>query len=183
VSDFNNLERFVNRELIFGGVVSDVQHRESKAGKGWAIFTVEDYDDSFEFKIFGEDYLKYRHLLIPNSFIYARVFVREGWVNRETGKKGDPRLQYSNIQLLHDVMGIQAKKLTLQIPIEDVEKEKVKQLKDLLKMHKGDKQLHITLYDVDEELKLNMPSRKQKVAISKELLEELKELEFAYKLN
>jgi DNA polymerase-3 subunit alpha len=36
---------------------------------------------------------------------------------------------------------------------------------------------------VEEELKLNMPSRKQKVAISKELLEELKELEFAYKLN
>ncbi|MCW5518476.1 DNA polymerase III subunit alpha [Aureitalea sp. L0-47] len=183
VSDFNNLERFVNRELIFGGVVSDVQHRESKAGKGWAIFTVEDYDDSFEFKIFGEEYLKYRHLLIPNSFIYARVFVREGWVNRETGKKGDPRLQYSNIQLLHDVMGLQAKKLTLQIPIGDVEKEKVRQLKDLLKMHKGDKQLHITLYDVEDELKLNMPSRKQKVAISKELLEELKELEFAYKLN
>ncbi len=183
VSNFNDLEPFVNRELTFGGVVTDVQHRESKAGKGWAIFTVEDYDDSFEFRIFGEEYLKYRHLLIPNSFIHARVFVREGWTNRETGKKGDPRLQYSNIQLLHDVMGLQAKKLTLQIPIQAVKKDKVEALKELLKMHKGDKQLHITLYDVEEELKLNMPSRKQKVAISKELLEELKELELTYKLN
>ncbi|KAA3620643.1 MAG: DNA polymerase III subunit alpha [Flavobacterium sp.] len=183
VSDFNDLERFVNRELTFGGVVSEVQHRESKAGKGWAIFTVEDYEDSFEFKIFGEEYLKYRHLLIPNSFIYARVYVREGWVNRETGKKGDPRLQYSNIQLLHDVMGLQAKKLTLQIPIEELKEDKIKELKDLLKMHKGDKQLHITMYDVAEKVKLNMPSRKQKVEISKELLEELKEMELKYKLN
>src|SRR5690554_4560025 len=58
VSDFNNLDNFLNKEMTFGGVVSDVQHRESKAGKGWAIFTVEDYDDSYEFKIFGEDYLK-----------------------------------------------------------------------------------------------------------------------------
>ena len=124
-----------------------------------------------------------RTFLIPNSFIHARVYVREGWVSRETGKKGDPRLQYSNIQLLHDVMGLQAKKLTLQIPIGDIKKDKVRQLKDLLRMHKGDKQLHITLYDMEDELKLNMPSRKQKVAISKELLEELKELEFSYKLN
>ena len=33
---FKNLEPFVNRELTFGGVVTDVQHRVSKQGKGWA---------------------------------------------------------------------------------------------------------------------------------------------------
>src|SRR5690554_1669455 len=66
LSDFQNLGTFVNRELVFGGVVTDVQHRVSKNGKGWAAFTVEDYSDAFEFRIFGEDYLKFRHLLIPN---------------------------------------------------------------------------------------------------------------------
>jgi DNA polymerase-3 subunit alpha len=39
------------------------------------------------------------------------------------------------------------------------------------------------MYDVEEKLKLNMPSRTQKVEISKELLEELKEMELKYKLN
>ena len=183
VSDFNELERFVNREMIFGGVVTDVQHRESKAGKGWAIFTVEDYDDSFEFKIFGEEYLKFRHFLIPNSFIYARVLVREGWTNRETGKKGDPRLQYNSMQLLHDVMEHQARKLTLQLPIQELKEDRITDLKGLLKMHKGKAQLHFTMYDMEEKVKLNMPSRKHKVAISKELLEELKELEIPFRLN
>ena len=37
VSNFHNMENFVNREVSFGGVVSEVQHRESKTGKGWAI--------------------------------------------------------------------------------------------------------------------------------------------------
>ncbi len=183
VSDFNDLDRFVNRELTFGGVVGDVQHRESKAGKGWAIFTVEDYNDSFEFKIFGEEYLKFRHFLIPNSFVHVRVFIREGWVNRETGKKGDPRVQYSSMQMLHDVMGIQAKKLTIQMPITELKEDKISELKDLLKMHKGDAQLHFTMYDIDEKVKLTMPSKKQKVAISKELLDELQEMEVVYKLN
>ncbi len=183
VSDFYEMEKFVNREVCFGGVVSDVQHRESRAGKGWAIFTVEDYTDSFDFKIFGEEYLKWRHLLVPNSFIYARVLVKEGWVNRETGKKGDPRVQYNHLQMLHDVMGNQAKKLTLRIPIDQLHEKRIALIKDMLKSHKGDAQLHFTMYDQEEKVKLNMMSRKHKVEISKELLDRLKEEEIDYKLN
>jgi len=183
VSNFNNLERYLNKEMIFGGIVADVQHRESKAGKGWAIFTVEDYEDSYEFKIFGEEYLKWRHFLVPNSFVYARVFVKEGWTNRDTGKKGDPRLQYNSMQLLHDVMDSQARKLTIQMPIEQLEEDKIAYLKDLFRTHSGDKQLHFTMYDVEDKVKLSMPSRKTKVAISNELLQELKLAEVKYKLN
>jgi DNA polymerase III subunit alpha len=183
VSDFYEMEKFVNREVCFGGVVSDVQHRESKAGKGWAIFTVEDYTDSFNFKIFGEEYLKWRHLLVPNSFIFARVFVKEGWVNRDTGKRNDPRVQYTHLQMLHDVMGNQAKKLTLRIPIDKLHEKRIALIKAMLKSHKGDAQLHFTMYDLEDKVKLNMMSRKHKVAISKELLDKLKEEEVDYKLN
>jgi len=52
-----------------------------------------------------------------------------------------------------------------------------------VKNHKGDKQLHFALYDLEEEVKLNMPSRKTKVAINKELLQELNAQEVMYKLN
>ena len=183
VSDFNELEKFVNRELCFGGVVSDVQHRESKAGKGWAIFTVEDYEDSYDFKIFGEEYLKWRHFLVPNSFIYGRVYVKEGWTNRDTGKKGEPRLQYNSMQMLHDVMDTQARKLTIQMPIEDLESGKIDVLKDLFTLHKGDKHLHFTIYEVANKVKLSMPSRKHKVTISNELLLELEKEQVKYRLN
>ncbi|MEZ4881480.1 MAG: DNA polymerase III subunit alpha [Flavobacteriaceae bacterium] len=183
VSDFNHLEDFINKELCFGGVVSDVQHRESKAGKGWAIFTVEDYEDSYDFKIFGEEYLKWRHFLVPNSFIYGRVFVKEGWTNRETGKKGEPRLQYNNVQLLHDVMETYGKKLTLTIPLNDLKEGKINSLKNLVKTHKGEKQLFFVVYENEEKIHLTMPSRKHKINISKELLDELQREQLSYKLN
>jgi DNA polymerase III subunit alpha len=121
VSDFNNQENFVNRELAFGGVISDVQHRVSKMGKGWAAFTVEDYWDSYEFRIFGEEYLKFQHFLVPNSFVFIKALVKEGWTNKETGAKGDPRLQFNNFQLLHDVMDMYARKLTIQLDINHLE--------------------------------------------------------------
>jgi len=183
VSDFNNMEAFVNREVCFGGIIGDVQHRESKNGKGWAIFTVEDYDDSFEFRIFGEDYLKFRHFLIPNSFVYVRASIREGWVNRETGKKSDPRISYIQFQMLHDVMDNQAKKLTIKLPIDQLHEKRIATLKELFGAHKGDAQLHFTLYDMEEQVKLNMSSRKTKISISKELLTALQEQEVVYKLN
>ncbi|MAB56176.1 MAG: DNA polymerase III subunit alpha [Aequorivita sp.] len=183
VSHFNHLEDYLNKELCFGGVVSDVQHRESKAGKGWAIFTVEDYEDSYDFKIFGEEYLKWRHFLVPNSFIYGRVFVKEGWTNRETGKKGEPRLQYNSIQLLHDVMETHGKKLTITMPLNDLREGKIDSLKNLVKTHKGEKQLFFVVYENEEKIHLTMPSRKHKINISKELLDELDREQLHYKLN
>jgi DNA polymerase-3 subunit alpha len=183
ISVFNDLQSVVNREITFGGVVTDVQHRISKQGKGWALFTIEDYTDSYEFRIFGEDYLKFRHFFVVNSFVYVRAYVREGWTNRETGQKGEPRIQFNNFQLLHDVMDTYAKKLSIQLNIQDLEEDTITQLQDLIRMHEGNKNLNFLVYDNSEKLKLTMPSRKQKVKISQELLNELKDLDVRYKLN
>tara|TARA_R110000868_G_scaffold114364_3_gene306566 strand:+ start:6692 stop:11044 length:4353 start_codon:yes stop_codon:yes gene_type:complete len=180
---FKNLDAFVNRELVFGGVVTDVQHRVSRQGKGWALFTVEDYTDSFEFRIFGEEYLKHRHFLMKNSFVFVKVLIRDGWINKDTGKKSEPRLQFNNFQLLHDVMESYAKKLSIQLDIKDIETDKIVALKELIQMHPGNQVLNFVVYDNDENIKLNMPSRKQKVRISQELLEELENNDVFYKLN
>ena len=183
VSLFKDLENYVNRELTFGGVVTDVQHRVSKQGKGWALFTIEDYVESYEFKIFGEEYLKFRHFLMVSNFVYVRAYIKEGWVNRDTGKKGEPRIQYNSFQLLHDVMDSYAKKLSIQFDIKDIQEDRIKSIKELLRMHEGNHHLNFVIYDNKEQIKLQMPSRKQKVKISQELLEELESQQVFYKLN
>lgn len=111
LSDLRQLENIVNRDLTLGAVVSDVQHKVSKNGKGWAIFMMEDYDDSYEFKIFGEEYLRLKHFLVPNNFVHMKFFVKEGWVNKDTGSRGEPRIQFREMNLLHDVMEKYAKNL------------------------------------------------------------------------
>ena len=92
-------------------------------------------------------------------------------------------MQYNHFQLLHDVMEDQAKKLTVQMPISDLAETRIALLKELFTQHKGNKPLHFTFYDFEDEMKLHMPSRKTKIAISKELLDALKEGEVSYKLN
>ena len=183
ISLFNDLDTYVNRELTFGGVVRDIQHRVSKQGKGWAMFTIEDYTDSFEFRMFGEEYLKFRHFLMQNNFVYVKIFIREGWVNKDTGKKSDPRMQFNSFQLLHDVMETYAKKLSIQLNIKELEAEKIIKLKELLQMHPGNQALNFVVYDNADQIKLPMISRKQKVKVSQELLSELDHQQVYYKLN
>ncbi|SNZ01201.1 DNA polymerase III subunit alpha [Flagellimonas pacifica] len=183
ISAFTNLEHYVNRELTVAGVITDVQHRISKNGKGWGLFTLEDYTDTHEFRIFGEEYLKFRHFLMINSFVHMKAFVREGWVNRETGKKGDPRLQFNDFKQLQDVMDAFARKLTIKLDIDRLQEKRIQTLKDTLISYKGDHPLNFIVYEMQEEIKLNLSSRKQKVKISSELLSELEKSEIHYKLN
>lgn len=183
VSAFSNLDHYVNHELTVAGVITDVQHRISKNGKGWGLFTLEDYTDTHEFRIFGEEYLKFRHFLMINSFVHVKTFVREGWTNRETGKKGDPRLQFNDFKQLQDVMDSYAKKLTIKLDIARLQEKRIQILKDTLISHKGDHILNFVVYEMEDEIKLNLSSRKQKVKINSELLSTLEENEIHYKLN
>ncbi|WP_298793876.1 DNA polymerase III subunit alpha [uncultured Allomuricauda sp.] len=183
ISAFTNLEQYVNRELTVAGVITDVQHRISKNGKGWGLFTLEDYSESHEFRIFGEEYLKFRHFLMINSFVHVKAFVREGWVNRDTGKKGDPRLQFNDFKQLQDVMDSYAKKLTIKLDIARLQENRIQILKDTLRSHKGEHTLNFVVYEMQDEIKLNLSSRKQKVKINSELLSSLEENEIHYKLN
>ncbi len=183
VASFNKLEDYVNRELCVAGVITDVQHKVSKNGKGWATFCMEDYSDSFEFKIFGEEYLKYRHFLMINSFVFLRVFVKEGWVSRETGKKGEARMQYNTFLQLQEVMESFAKKLTIKLDIDDLKEQGIRDLKDTLVSHKGSNPLHFVVYEMNEEIKVTLSSRKQKVHITSDLLATLDRKAVHYKLN
>jgi DNA polymerase-3 subunit alpha len=179
----NDLDPLVNKELSFGGMVGEVDHRVSKNGKGWAIFSLEDFEESYEFKIFGEEYLKYRHFLVSDSFIHVKALVREGWVNRETGKRGEPRLQFNAFQQLQDTLATYTKKITLRLDANSLDQQLLTFLDNLFKENKGDHKVDMTFYETEEQLKLVTTSRKLKVHVGESLLTALDEYPVSYKLN
>ncbi|MDZ4148928.1 MAG: DNA polymerase III subunit alpha [Flavobacteriaceae bacterium] len=179
----NELDRLINKELSFAGIVSNVQHRVNKMGKGWATFTVDDYSESHEFRIFGDEYLKFRHFLVNNYFLFIKLSVREGWVNKETGKLGDPKIQFNNMFMLHDVMEQFSKKINIQLNIEDVSEPLIDKLQNVLGRFKGNHPLHIVINEREERWKIPLVSRTVKVNINHELLQTLQEEQFDFWLN
>ena len=183
VSSLNNLNRLINRDLYIGGIINEVEHLQSKTGNGFAVFSFEDFSDQYQFRIFGEDYLKYKHFLEENKILRLRIAVREGWVNRDTGRVGDPRIQFLNMELLDGIINSSSKKITLKIDSIAFKEDQVEKLKKTLLKHKGSKPVYFDIHDSKNEFKLNMISEENKVSITKDLLVSLENDEFAYKLN
>ena len=126
---------------------------------------------------------RYKHLLEENKILRLRLSIREGWVNRETGRVGDPRIQFLNIELLDGIIDSSSKKITLKIDSSTLNTDEVKKLKKILSKHKGSKPVYFDILDTVNEFKLNMISQETKVSINKDLLLSLEEDEFSYKLN
>jgi|694.fasta_scaffold47457_2 DNA polymerase-3 subunit alpha len=150
LESLKHLEQHVNKNLTFGGIITNVQHRAAQNGKGWASFTLEGYDESHEFRIYGEEYLKFRHFLIQNNFTFMKVMVREGWANAETGKKGDPRIQFQMIQYLQDVLTQFAKKLTIQMNIMELKQNVIEELGTVFKNYKGDNTVTFEVMELEK---------------------------------
>ena len=136
-----------------------------------------------EFRIFGGEYLKFRPYLVKNTFVFVKLYVKEGWTNKETGKKGDPRMQFNNFMLLHDVIEQFARKLTLQLNIKDLSEPYIEDIHEQILSNDGKQALSVLVYESKEKLTLTMPSRKLKVKISPEMLDWLDEKQVYYKLN
>lgn len=174
---FQNQAALINMDVSIGGIVTNIEHRVSKNGKGWATFTLEDFSGSSEFRMFGEEYLRFRHFLVPNSFLYVKIFVKKGW------NDGDVRLSFGNIQMLQDVLEEFSKKITLNISLSDLNELSIQKLKEFLSQHKGTKSLNFLVYDMEEKIKLNLPSRSYKVDISNEFIDALRQKQINFKLN
>jgi DNA polymerase-3 subunit alpha len=223
-----DLNSQINKNLTFGGIVSNVKHLVNKSGKGFGSFVLEGYDESHEFRIYGEEYMKYRHYLTPNSFTFIKLTVKEGWPDKETGKRRDPIIQFIDFKILQDILELFTKKLVIHININDLQSEFIHQLSTVFQQNKGDKSVVFEVLElekikkqiemtpqilpvsnvvIDEEVfdeenpqvsevelvteieeikvitKLEMPSRKLKINISKELLSELEKMQVNFKLN
>jgi len=178
-----DLSKYVGMNLSFAGIITDVQHRVSKAGKGWATFFIEDYYNNNEFRIFGEEYLKFRHFLVPNSFLFIKTVIKAGWINKNTGVAGEPRLQFTDVKLLHDTMDELCKKITIQIPVQEVTEDRITNLQQLLETNPGKQNLYFTIWDEKEKIELNLPSRIPKIKITNELLTTLEKEQINFKLN
>jgi len=167
----------LDREISIGGIVTSVKHRVSKNGKGWVLFTIADYTDSFEFRMFGEEYLRFKHFLVLNTFLYIKLKIVKGWKENET------QMRYQNFLMLQDVLANLSKEITITLDIQKVNKDLIKKLSELIKTYKGKKDLYFLVYDQSENIKLNMPSRKFKIDIKNDLLNELKENEWLFSIK
>ena len=94
--------------------------------------------------------MKNRHYLIPNSFTYIKVLVKEGWIDRDTGKKSEPRLTFTEFRMLQDVFENFAKKINILLDVNDLNPEFITNLGQVFQKNKGDNLLTFDVLELEK---------------------------------
>lgn len=174
-----NEEKYINREVSVAGIITDVQHRiSSKDGREFGIFVLEDYDDQYEFRLFGEDYLKFKHFLQLNMMVGMKLTISERVFKDKEGKVTGRRVfvNIHKMQLLSEILEGIAKKVVITVNLEDLTQEIYEALKEIFERYKGDKNLLFVLNDMESKKQIKLPANYAKVEINKDLLRELREI-------
>ena len=178
IENFIDLEQLLNRELTFAGIISEVQHKIDKNGNPYGSFFIEDFTDSKELMVFRDDYLKFKMMMVQGAFVYVKARVQKRPWNNQL------EIKLSDINLLSDVLEKLTKSITIRVNLYDINESFSNTLKEILEKHKGSHILKLNIFDPDASISVEMLSRPFKVAISKELIDDIKELtDLQYKIN
>lgn len=181
LAEFESLK---NRELVIGGLVGVAAQRMTKTGKPFGTIVFEDYDDSCELALFGEDFIKFKQFLTEGYFLQIR-----GRVGERFRKEGDWEFKITSIALLSDLRDKLAKSLTIQIPIEKIDAAFMSSMDAIIEDNKvnTDQQnckLNFAVYDREQNILLELPSKSLKINPNNHFLEQLTNLNVVnYKLN
>ncbi len=168
LEDLADINRMRGRDVSFAGIVTEASHRMTKTGKPFGSLTVEDYSGSIQLMLFSEDYLRFKHLLNDNQFLFIK-----GKVQPRFNSSDQFEVKVNSIQLLAEIGNKLSRSITINIDIHEVNKKKVSSLLDLLNSHKGSVPLKMNVRDSDEKWNVELQSKKLKVNLSKQLFEEL----------
>jgi DNA polymerase-3 subunit alpha len=173
-----DMKLFKGREVVFAGIITEATQRTGKTGKPFGSFMVEDYFDSIQIMLFSEEFLKVKHFLEVDSFVYIKAKVESRY-----NAPDQMNLRVNSVTLLQEVFEKFAKTITVTLSLQDVTKENIDFLHSLAKKHKGKNLLRIQVKDEEEKLSVELPSKKFRVE-AKEFSRGLAEApEFSFKIN
>ena len=165
----NNLNEVKNREFRFAGVVRSAEHKTSKNGKPYGSFILEDYQESHEFRVFGEDYLRFKSMMDAGYYLFVAGRVQE----RPFGQNpGELEFKILRIELLADVREKLGKFLDLRIAAHKLDEPLINELDKLLKTTQGKTQVRFRIMEGTTEITALSGSH-TRIAVNYELMESL----------
>ena len=176
MADLADKTDLANRDLLLGGIVTDVREGRTKNDKPYGIVKIEDYSGSGELPFFGNDWLTWCNYLRVGYFLYIKAkCVPRQW------RPDELDIKVNSIELLPDIKEKVIDKITITTPLTTLDDEFIADLSSLVKKHPGNAELHFRVIDSDGQMHVSMRSKNVKISVKRDLIAYIKsrpELEF-----
>ncbi len=166
-----SLANYDRQEILVAGIVGGKQVRQSKNGKMFTIFTLEDFKDSMEIALFGEDHETFSSQIEDNQLVLLT-----GKVQKNFRQEDRYDLRIRQIQDLTEVQDTHCKGMEVKIDTQLLHEEWIGELEQLLIRFPGEHAFKLKLLDYDEELWVGFTSHKYKIELSDHLVNKLEEM-------
>ncbi|PKO95593.1 MAG: DNA polymerase III subunit alpha [Bacteroidetes bacterium HGW-Bacteroidetes-7] len=169
-------ETYQGKEIIIAGLVTSVKISYTRStGKPFANFTVEDFNGSQNFAVYGKDYEGFMQYLQPNLplIIKCAINPRFGYAsaNKDDGKSVDYELKIKRIRHLANTKEDFVRDITIDIPVKMITPGFRGELVKKLKENKGKTSLIIKLVDFDNQVAVELISTKYQISLNNDLLD------------
>ncbi|MDR1895205.1 MAG: DNA polymerase III subunit alpha [Prevotellaceae bacterium] len=181
VSDLNDLGALKGRNVSLGGLVSSAKDEISKNGKPYGMFTLEDYSGTYDFRLFGKDFESFMKFLQTGQFLLIKATIQDRF-NYGKGSTGELEVKIKNITLLGNAKD-DLKYFTINIPVNDVSSDFQEEIENVVKKSSGKIELRIRFIDKEQNISIDLFSRKYRIEISQDILKFVKNNGLAYSLN
>ncbi|WP_259067244.1 DNA polymerase III subunit alpha [Mucilaginibacter sp. X4EP1] len=168
---FANLRK--RGEICIGGLVSTVQHKMTKTGKPFGTFVLEDYNESYEFALFGDDYVKFRNLLVSGYFLHLKGIIEEKFRQKDNWD-----MKILTMSLLSEMRDRLTKSLTVCLDLNNLNSQLVENIQGIIDINNQkypvkNCTLRFLIKDRDDNLLVELPSKNIKVNPSDDLMAEI----------
>ena len=174
----NRLDEFKGQEVAVAGIVTSINHRVGKKGNLFGYTGLEDYEGTLmEFGLFGDTYLKYRHLLEVDTVIYVKGKYQQSWRDETVFE-----LRINEIQLLDEVGNKKIKGVAVNIPIQLLTQQLIDNLDQVCQKHEGEQQFSVNILDVSQKIVLQLDSKNKRINADSLFISAIEQLGLTYKM-
>jgi DNA polymerase-3 subunit alpha len=166
----NDMDKIKGKELRFSGVVTNVEHKETKTGKPFGVLHIEDYHGSFSFYLFGDDYIDFKAYFTIGWLLHISGKVKKKFYNEEL------EFKISTINLLSELIDNEVRDVVVRVDVSDINKQLVNDVVHIIADNKGKHSLVLNVVDHLNKYEVDLLSRKMKVNLNKEFFEKIGEL-------
>lgn len=166
-----DLKALEGKDVTVAGIITTVQHRTSKTGKPFGTFAMEDYMGSFEFILFGEDYIKFKNYMSEGFQVFIKAKVQTRF-----GQAGNFECKIQKIDLLSEIKDKTFNSIKLKVGASDVSNDFVDKIENLINTYPGKCNIEIHVEDKAENLSVKMFSKTKKIDINDEFMNEINRL-------
>jgi len=158
-------------ELSIGGLVANAQHKMTKTGKPFGTFVLEDYNESYEFALFGDDYIKHKALMVNGYFLHIK-----GNIEEKFRQKDNWDLRISTVSLLSEMRDKLTKSITVNLELHNLTDQLLSGMQEIIETNNQKYPMRnctLRFRISGDGMNIDMPSKAYKVNPSDDLMEDI----------